>query len=117
MPERRTRGTSARASAHRPASPSGRAGARSAVASGSLIDSISTASSPTARPVPTRSTFQLLLARGLGADDAANLIAYLCGIAVHDRPWTLAEVNRLLFLRELVRTGRSGVRDDRPRIH
>ncbi len=41
-------------------------------------------------------------------DEAANLIAFCCGIRVGEQRWTLAEVNRLLFLRELTRVGRIG---------
>jgi hypothetical protein len=49
--------------------------------------------------------------RGLAADEAANLTAFMCGIPVGERHWTIAEVNRLLFLRELARQGRFGSGD------
>jgi hypothetical protein len=48
----------------------------------------------------------VLLLKGLAPEEAANLTAYLCGIQVGEQRWTLKEVNRLLFLRELQRTGR-----------
>ncbi|HLA16500.1 MAG TPA: hypothetical protein VJZ72_06315 [Candidatus Limnocylindrales bacterium] len=35
----------------------------------------------------------------------------MCGIPIGERHWTIAEVNRLLFLRELARTGRFGSGD------
>jgi hypothetical protein len=59
----------------------------------------------------TRAIFRVLMMRGLAADEAANLTAYMCGIPVGERHWTIGEVNRLLFLRELARTGRFGAAD------
>jgi hypothetical protein len=60
----------------------------------------------------TRSTYRALLVRGFTAGEAANLTAYLAGIDVgQGRPWRLADVDRLLFLRELCRTGRLGADD------
>jgi hypothetical protein len=56
--------------------------------------------------IPTRATYRLLLMRGLDAAEAANLTAYLCGIDVNGTPWSIGEVNRLLFLRSLARSGR-----------
>ena len=49
--------------------------------------------------------------RGFEPAEAANLTAYLCGIPVADRHWALREINQLLFLRELQRSGRFGARD------
>lgn len=67
------------------------------------------------RPVPLRpgaplpqASHRLLVLRGMTPDEAANLIAFCCGIRVGEQRWTLAEVNRLLFLRELTRVGRIG---------
>lgn len=65
----------------------------------------------------TRATYRLLLLKGLAADEAANLTAYLCGLPVGEAHWTLSEVNRLLFLRELSRTGRWGLDPDTGRLH
>lgn len=42
--------------------------------------------------------------------EAANLTAFLCGIPLGDVQWSIAQVNRLLFVRELHRTGR--IRED-----
>jgi hypothetical protein len=50
--------------------------------------------------------------KGLAPDEAANLTAYLCGLPVGEARWTLGEINRLLFLRELSRSGRWGLDDD-----
>lgn len=63
-------------------------------------------------PVATRDTYRALLLRGLNPGEAANLTAFLCGINVgQGRPWRLADVDRLLFLRELCRAGRIGADD------
>jgi hypothetical protein len=63
--------------------------------------------------IPTRSTYRLLLMRGLEPGEAANLTAYLCGIDVAGATWSIAEVNRILFLRNLARSGRWGGAGDR----
>ena len=60
----------------------------------------------------TRATYRALLVRGFTVGEAANLTAYLAGIEVgQGRPWRLADIDRLLFLRELCRTGRLGADD------
>lgn len=60
----------------------------------------------------TRETYRALLLRGFTTAEAANLTAYLSGIVVGGgRPWRLADVDRLLFLRELCRSGRIGTDD------
>jgi hypothetical protein len=64
--------------------------------------------------IPTRETVRLLTLRGLEAAEAANLTAYLCGIAVGNGSWKLAEINRLLFLRDLSRRGQFGPADGEP---
>jgi len=117
MADRRRSGARATGVPSRDADSWPAAEAGSAGGSGS---STSTASRPTAtRPsqVPatsdpaTRATYRLLLLRGLAPDEAANLTAYLCGLPVSGAHWTLGEINRLLFLRELIRTGRWGLDD------
>jgi hypothetical protein len=54
---------------------------------------------------------RLLTLRGLEPAEAANLTAYLCGLPVADHRWELRELNDLLFLRQLNRTGRFGAAD------
>jgi len=93
------------------------AGAGSAGGSGSSTSTPSkpAPTSPNQAPAnhdpATRATYRLLLLRGLAPDEAANLTAYLCGLPVRDARWTLGEINRLLFLRELSRSGRWGLDD------
>ena len=71
-----------------------------------------------AEQLVTRSTYRLLLMKGLAPDEAANLTAFLCGIPVADVHWSLRQVNQLLFLRDLARKGRFGSADgEAPRPH
>ena len=93
--------------------------APSAVAPGpASIKSRSTqAPAPVANPAPRR-TYRSLISRGLSPDEAATLTAYLAGIPIDEAHWSLRQVNELLFLRELQRTGRFGSTDGRtPRTH
>jgi hypothetical protein len=53
-------------------------------------------------------THQALVRKGLTVAEAANLTAFLCGIPLREVQWSLAQVNRLLFIRELHRAGRIG---------
>jgi len=66
----------------------------------------------------TGSTYRLLLMRGLAPEEAANLTAFMCGIPVSEVHWSIRQINQLLFLRQLARTGRFGSGDgDLPRPH
>jgi hypothetical protein len=66
----------------------------------------------------TRSTYRLLVSRGLAPDEAATLTAFMCGIPIDQVRWSIRQVNQLLFLRELARSGRFGPLDGgRPRPH
>jgi len=98
-----------------------RATAFEAVPGGAPTVTLPTSRPPTPDPLDelrTRQTHRLLLMRGLTIDEAANLTAFLCGIPVADVHWSLRQVNQLLFLRELARTGRFGPADgDPPRPH
>ena len=49
--------------------------------------------------------------------EASNLTAYLCGIPLNDVQWSLTQVNKLLFIRELHRTGRIGEDGVTPPLH
>jgi hypothetical protein len=78
----------------------------SAVGSGSATVTTTAVSSPEPiTPFPTRATYRALILRGLAPDEAANLTAYLAGIAVRESHWTVAQINKLLFLREMDRSG------------
>jgi len=57
---------------------------------------------------PARSTYRRLRIAGLTAREAGSLTAHLTGLATVAGGWSIEEVERLLFVRELVRTGRMG---------
>jgi hypothetical protein len=59
----------------------------------------------------TRSTYRHLVSRGLAPDEAATLTAFMCGIPIAEVHWSIAQVNRLLFFRAMVRSGRFGKYD------
>ena len=103
----RGHGRSSRGASRRPLVAAG-----SAAGSGSAI-APRTASGPTLRQaaLTPQATYRTLLQRGLAPDEAANLTAFLSGIPVSEAHWKLNEVNRLLFIRELQRSGRFGRSD------
>ena len=55
-----------------------------------------------------RMTYRRLQTVGLEAPEAASLTARLTGLAMVPGGWKVEEIERLLFVRELVRTGRMG---------
>jgi hypothetical protein len=60
---------------------------------------------------PVRSTYGQLISRGFDAGEASNLTAFINGLPVDGQPWTITGISRLLFLRQLYRTGRFGWTD------
>jgi hypothetical protein len=87
----------------------------SAVASGSATDTLAAQPSTEARTgLPTRTTYRSLLLKGMAPEEAANLTAYLAGIPIGDSTWTLKQINQLLFLRQMQRTGRFGPGTEAP---
>ena len=123
MAERRRSGAHATGARSRDAASWRAAGAGSAAGSGSSTSTAPKATltrrntAPASQEPATRATYRLLLLKGLAADEAANLTAYLCGLPVGEAHWTLSEVNRLLFLRELNRSGRWGRSGEERRLH
>ena len=71
---------------------------------------------PDASQAPYR-TYRALLRKGLTIAEASNLTAYLCGIPLNDVQWSIAQVNKLLFVRELHRAGRIGEDGVSPPLH
>ena len=61
-------------------------------------------------PEPTRPglAYRQLVSQGFTPDEAGTLMAYLEGLDVAHHSWTLGEVNGLLFIRHLYRTGAFG---------
>ena len=81
-----------------------------AAVSGAASGSATVTTMPASSPEPTtalrtRATYRNLIIRGLTPDEAANVTAYLAGIQVGESHWTLRQINQLLFLREMNRTG------------
>ena len=56
-------------------------------------------------------TYRDLVIRGFASTEAANLTAYLNELPIEDQPWTLRQVNAVLFLRKLRETGQFGAND------
>jgi hypothetical protein len=53
------------------------------------------------RLVKTQITYRGLVCSGLTGAEAAGLIGYVSGLAPAHVPWTMPQINRLLFLRNL----------------
>ena len=88
--------------------------AASAAASGSVTATTTPDSSQSSTPeLPTKATYRSLIMRGLDPDEAANVTAYLAGIDVSGSHWTLKQINQLLFLRQMNRTGQFAETGDR----
>jgi hypothetical protein len=62
-------------------------------------------------------TYGDLGARGLAPTEAGNLTAYVHGLRPVDHGWTVAEIDRLLFLRYLVDRGRFAAPNASRAIH
>ena len=67
--------------------------------------------------VATLATHRALLRKGLTVGEATSLTAFLCGIPLRDVQWSLAQVNRLLFIRELHRSGGIGENAEAAGLH
>ena len=74
----------------------------SRIAAGTTADRTSEA----VATAPARRTFNRLRMAGLSTDEASNLTAHLAGLRIGRQPWTVAEIERLRFLRSLVESGR-----------
>jgi len=69
------------------------------------------------RPERPGATYRQLVSKGFASGEAANLTAFLKGLPIGEQPWTLRQVNALLFLRTLHEGGRFGLEDGRPMGH
>jgi hypothetical protein len=59
-------------------------------------------------------TYRQLVVRGFASSEAANLTAYLHRLPIAEQPWTLRQVNAVLFLQNLRMNGRFGAGDGEP---
>jgi hypothetical protein len=110
------RGSRGRGRSPRHASSARLVAAASTVGTGSAATTALPSPAPTPAPdetagLETRSTYRLLVSRGLTPDEAATLTAFMCGIPITDGRWSIRQVNQLLFLKAMVRTGRFGASD------
>ena len=56
-------------------------------------------------------TYRDLVIRGFASAEAANLTAYLHDLPIEEQPWTLRQVNTVVFLRTLRESGQFGSND------
>jgi hypothetical protein len=66
------------------------------------------------RTVRTQASYRLLTATGLTGAEAAGVIGYVVGLYPGQQPWTLEQVNKMLFLRELYSSGEWAKAERRP---
>ena len=55
----------------------------------------------TPREIQTQAAYRLLVTSGFSGADAAGLISFVVGLPQGNSRWSLSQVNRLLFLRNL----------------
>jgi hypothetical protein len=66
------------------------------------------------RELRTKAAYRLLITNGFSGQDAAGLIGYVVGLPPGNSRWSLAQVNRLLFLRALYSDSDWGEAERRP---
>ena len=114
------RGSRGHGRSSRHASSARAAAAPAAAASGVARTRSVTTRSRGSKPAPqlpaTRSVYRLLQMKGLSPIEAANLTAFICGLPATGHDWSLRQVNQLLFLREMKRSGRFGRADGRAKL-
>ena len=57
-------------------------------------------------PADARATYRQLRAAGLDHVEAGNVTAYIAGLAPVATGWEIAEIDRLLFIRYMAKSGR-----------
>jgi hypothetical protein len=66
------------------------------------------------RMLQTQAAYRLLVTSGVSSLDAAGLIGYVLGLPACDSRWSLAQINRLLFLRSLYTESKWGEAERQP---
>jgi hypothetical protein len=66
------------------------------------------------RLLQTQAAYRLLITSGFTGADAAGLISYVVGLPRCDSRWSLAQINRMLFLRALYSESKWGEAERRP---
>jgi hypothetical protein len=66
------------------------------------------------RTIRTQAAYRQLVSSGLTGAEAAGLIGYVSGLTPKASPWSMTQINRLLFLRALYGEGKWGEAERRP---
>jgi hypothetical protein len=66
------------------------------------------------RLIATQASYRYLVTSGLTGAEAAGIIGYVSGLSVGGGRWSLAQVNRLLFLQNLYNRTQWGNLERRP---
>jgi hypothetical protein len=66
------------------------------------------------RTIKTQASYRQLVSSGLTGAEAAGLIGYVSGLPANVSPWTMTQINRLLFLRALYNEARWGEAERKP---
>ena len=66
------------------------------------------------RTIKTQASYHQLVSSGLTGAEAAGLIGYVSGLPANVSPWTMTQINRLLFLRALYNEARWGEAERQP---
>jgi hypothetical protein len=66
------------------------------------------------RAIGTQASYRQLVSSGLNGAEAAGLIGYVSGLPANGSPWTMTQINRLLFLRALYNEGKWGKAERKP---
>ena len=66
------------------------------------------------RKLRTQASYRQLVSSGLTGAEAAGLIGYVSGLPVNLSPWTMTQINRLLFLRALYNESEWGQAERNP---
>ena len=66
------------------------------------------------RIIRTQASYRQLVSSGLTGAEAAGVIGYVSGLPANGSPWTMTQINRLLFLRSLYNEGPWGKAERKP---
>lgn len=66
------------------------------------------------RTIRTQVSYRQLVASGLTGAEAAGLIGYVSGLPTKVSPWTMTQINRLLFLRSIYNESEWGEAERKP---
>jgi hypothetical protein len=73
---------------------------------GEVSRATATIAPPTRQASTVIGTYRRLQMAGLSPTEAANLTAHLSGLPIEGQKWSINEIQRLLFIRSLVESGR-----------